>query len=199
MRYVELEAFIRDIEAELKEEYETHNSWHDKGFRKGLESAAIRIKRVYLRYRAQTVDTDCIEPKPVKPAQPEKPPECLHKYRDYAPYLIYRANAGTGILSYKIVEPYLCLKCKERTDVCLEEGERFFSNIEEYKAILVALKEQYPFLRDRALVEDEINDDMLVDREYLRAVDVLQGKVAADRSIKLVLNQAREEAMEGGA
>lgn len=137
-------------------------------------------------------------PAPTKKIVPEKPKECLHKYRDYSPYLIYRANAGTGILSYRIMEPYLCLKCKERKDVCLEEGEKFFSNIEEYKHIIVALNEQYPFLRDRAVVEDEINDDMLVDREYLRAVDVLQGKEAVDRSIKLVLNQPDKEATEGG-
>ncbi len=131
------------------------------------------------------------------PKKPAKPPECAHKFKDYGWYLIYRAN-DKGIFSYKMVEPYLCLKCKQRKDVCLEEGERFFKDIDEYKQILEDFRKKYPQLKDRAEIEDEINDDMMVDREYLRVVEILNGKADVDRSIKLVLNQSGKEKANDG-
>lgn len=129
--------------------------------------------------------------------KPEKPAECVHKFKDYSWYLVYRAN-DRGIFSYKMVEPYLCLKCKQRKDVCLEEGERFFKDIDEYNKILESFRKKYPQLKDRAEIEDEINDDMMVDREYLRVVEILNGKADVDKSIKLVLNQSGKEKANDG-
>lgn len=82
--------------------------------------------------------------------------------------------AGRQSWHIAIIEPYVCIHCKERKNVCLlraaydgvtekEANHLFEENESEYKE----------YLKPRAVVEDMISDFQLVDRTYLELADSL--------------------------
>ena len=120
-----------------------------------------------------------------------KKPSCEHKWRDFDWYLSYtlkKDNSGRSVLTYSIMEPYVCIHCHERKDVTLETGEIPLSDAAKISDILDNLIKSYPRLKYKADIEDAINDEIHVDREYLKFADYLNGrgeKPNADISLKL--------------
>lgn len=105
-------------------------------------------------------------------AEPVKPP-CNHKWKDFDWYLTYDIIGRS--LKYQIYEPYVCIHCKKRKDISLESGTATTSSYKDALETLNIIKERYPKIKDRAIVEDEINDAQLVDREYLKYASMVMG------------------------
>ena len=102
-------------------------------------------------------------------------PECDHKWKDYDWYMRYkltRNDHGTILMEYQIFEPYVCLKCKERKDIKLESGALALVDKDIGKT-LDDIHKTYPKIKPEAIIEDEIRDDIMVDREWLKWHDYL--------------------------
>lgn len=114
-------------------------------------------------------------PEYVPPATTKR--ECEHKYRDFSWYTEGSYNVDTRTLTAKIVEPYVCIHCGHRKDVQLKEVTRFPLSYEESLEEFDKFKEPYEEqLKDKAFVEDEIHDMMLVDQQYLEIYMRLHGE-----------------------
>lgn len=121
--------------------------------------------------------------------------ECQHKWRDYDWILLYHtSNAGKNFC-YEIVEPYVCIHCGKRKDVTLENGVIAVGDATS-NSIYENLKKQYPKIKDRPIVEDEINDAILVDREYLRIADYLRGNADIAKKVELKIGGASDAAVK---
>jgi len=73
----------------------------------------------------------------------------------------------------------VCIHCHKREDMMLENGTRSLLPSEKFKDVLNDIQSTYPRIRNRAEIEDEINDDIKVDREYLKWADFLAGKIGS--------------------
>lgn len=102
------------------------------------------------------------------------PLPCRHKWKDFPWYIEGKYYIQTRSEVITIIEPYVCIHCKERKNVCLlraaydgvtekEANHLFEENESEYKE----------YLKPRAVVEDMISDFQLVDRTYLELADSL--------------------------
>lgn len=92
---------------------------------------------------------------------------CNHKWKDFHWYLEATYFKDDGGFQIKVIEPYVCIYCKERKDVVLRE-QRTYCTRKEASEICDNWEEKYQeHLKDKALVEDEIHDMILVDKEYL--------------------------------
>ena len=104
---------------------------------------------------------------------PEKEPECIHKYQDFPWYIeshTYIHPNSRKIIDYqiKIMEPYVCVKCYQRKDVVLVKHTGENTTYENYWNTIQELEKKYKDkIKSRPEVEDEINDMILVDREYI--------------------------------
>ena len=116
------------------------------------------------------------------------PVKCDHKWRDFDWYIEY-CTRNNGV-DYTITEPYLCIHCGERKNVILEKGHIKLDDGDTEASIVSELINMYPKLRMKAIVEDEVHDAALVDREYLRIADYLRGNGELAREIKLKLGGA---------
>lgn len=112
--------------------------------------------------------------------EPVSPLPCEHKWKDFDWYLIY--NIDGRLLDYTIYEPYVCIHCKERKDIALEHKNIYFDSNKAAYIYIETLNEQYPNIKSRAIVEDEINDAQLVDREYLKIAEWLHGSTTSPPS-----------------
>ena len=111
--------------------------------------------------------------KPV-PAVSEPPP-CRDKWQDSPRISRFYFDYGKGTLKVEIWEPYVCIYCKKRENRKLIEdwysdisGEKIDKLIEEYK------QKYKEHCKHEAVVEDEINDFQLVDREWLEIANMLR-------------------------
>ena len=109
------------------------------------------------------------------PVIPEIPHQ--HVWKDMPWYMEIEYNGTHKTASYKIIEPYICVTCGERKNVCLEKQE--WTNVdsgwrdEEYAKIRKRYKD---YLKPRAVVEDMINNILLVkDPGYLQMVEKMRG------------------------
>lgn len=122
-----------------------------------------------------------------------KPTVCNHKWKDFPWYSLY--GIENGRYYFKIYEPYVCIKCKERRDELLmrmncttskERDRKLEEYHEKYKNKLLDLVE----------VEDMVKDEQLVDREYLKLLEQFENP--ADRFAGLDLfaeiQKAKKEA-----
>ena len=105
----------------------------------------------------------------------EKPKEHKHHWQDFPPYIIY--DIDDSHYDIKIVEPYVCLDCKERKDEVLThisaQGSRCYK---EGMDQIQQLKEQYyGFIQDRLIVEDKIKDIINIDNEYNKYWRLIHG------------------------
>ena len=99
------------------------------------------------------------------------PPQCSHKWRDFKWYMTAEYNDGYDTYSIKIIEPYVCIWCGERKDVVLHSITRQ-GKYQRFAETLKELKQMYgDNIQPRAIIEDQIADQQLVDREYLKIVD----------------------------
>lgn len=97
-----------------------------------------------------------------------EPKVCNHKWKDFPWYSLY--GCENGKYYFKIIEPYVCVKCKERRDEQLmymncgtsKERDRELEKYHEtYKGKLLDMVE----------VMDMVKDEQLVDRGYLDALE----------------------------
>lgn len=108
------------------------------------------------------------------PPQIPPPKECNHKWKDFDWYIDFKIYQHT--LNYTIYEPYVCIHCKERKDVALErENVKGFNSNKEALEYVGSIINKYPKIKDRAIIEDEIHDTQLIDREYLKYAAIVMG------------------------
>lgn len=93
---------------------------------------------------------------------------CEHKYKDFSWYLEGQYEGDSKTVTATIYKPYVCIHCGHRKDVVLDEICHSPITFEEAKKLFAYLKEFYKDkLKEKAYVEDEIHDMMLVDRSYI--------------------------------
>lgn len=105
-------------------------------------------------------------PSPTLPIPIKK--ECDHKYKDFSWYIDAKYDYNSQRLTVKVVEPYVCIHCGHRKDVVLNEVSRYFSEFEQANQFYFEFQEKYKDkIKDKAFLEDEIHDMMLIDKQYL--------------------------------
>ena len=108
---------------------------------------------------------------------PYTPPEktCDHKWKDFNWFIAYDDIPVNGVVTYTIYEPYVCIHCKELKEVILETGQFRARGMEDVEKKINKIREKYPLIKPIAIVQDEINDLQLVDRDYLRIASQVMG------------------------
>ena len=101
----------------------------------------------------------------------QPPAPCQHKWKDFPWYM--EETAKDGRYSYDILQPYVCVKCKERRNKRLE-GYNYSQRSRCLEDIAEAKRVYKDYLKPKAIVEDMVKDEQLVDREYLRLMDEFQ-------------------------
>ena len=108
------------------------------------------------------------------PPEPESPP-CNHKWQDF-PWIIkgqYDPSARDARIT--VVEPYVCIYCKERRDKKLSEKWYYNVSRKDFADIMDTFCEAYKdYAEPEAVVEDKIADFQLVDREWLELANILR-------------------------
>lgn len=105
---------------------------------------------------------------------PPEPPPCKHKYQDFPWYVesTYYMNSNTWVA--RIFEPYVCVHCKHRKNVLLQELTRI-GDLEKTDKWLADLMTEYSeHIQPRPIVEDMIADMQLVDRQWLETMMFLK-------------------------
>ena len=112
------------------------------------------------------------------PAIPEY--HCSHRWKDFDWYIEGTWQSDSNTVSMRIIEPYVCIHCKERKNVTLQEATR--CDIRSLREAQSEADEWVKLFGDRvkeqAIVEDQINDFQLVDRaalEIARRLDPAAG------------------------
>lgn len=95
-----------------------------------------------------------------------------HKWKDFNWYIDAIYYSSDNSFNIKIIEPYVCIYCKERKNIILKEiNATHCSKAEADNTYNNWLKRYEKNIEDRAIIEDKINDMTLVDREYLELYD----------------------------
>lgn len=104
------------------------------------------------------------------------PPPCKHKWQDFPWIIRFYFDYGKGTLKVEIWEPYVCIYCKERKNRKLVEDWYTDVPSEQIDKLMAEYKEKYKeHCQNEAIVEDQINDFQLVDREWLEIANMLRG------------------------
>ena len=114
---------------------------------------------------------------------PPSPPPCNHKWKDF-PWYINSTLFDNGKFLIEIIEPYVCIYCKKQKNIVLKKITR--SNITRSGAneFICELEEKYKdYIKDKAIVNDMINDMILVDREYLRLYEEVVNNKRKDTDV----------------
>ena len=99
---------------------------------------------------------------------PTAPPPCNHKWQDFPWYMDTFFDDGDGTLDIEIIEPYVCVHCLERKNVVLFKESWSEMKPREIDDTIKHYKQLYAdHLQPHAIVEDQIHDMQMVDREYL--------------------------------
>lgn len=105
---------------------------------------------------------------------------CKHTWKDFPWYL--EAHMYPHTCDVIITKPYVCIHCKERRNEILQKNHREFESTEEVFEYVLAFKEEYQDkLQPRAVVEEQIRDMQLVDREALKIAEQI-GIIDCDRT-----------------
>lgn len=106
----------------------------------------------------------------------KKPEPCKHKWKDFKWYYVVSYERGRTYV--RIYEPYVCIYCKERKNVVLDEvwrsGNLRNNLIGLSNMVNTFLSPYRDHLGHRAIIEDEIHDLQLVDRAHLEAHEKLR-------------------------
>lgn len=109
-----------------------------------------------------------------KKTLPPSPSPCRHKWMDFPWYYEAKYMRDTKFFHAKIIEPYVCIHCKERKNIILKEISSYIS-LKDANDVIESWQKTYKDkIQDKAIVEDMINDMQLVDREYLAIAHSLQ-------------------------
>jgi hypothetical protein len=105
---------------------------------------------------------------------------CQHKFQDFPWYI--ESNMVTGNyqsqnrLTYRIIEPYVCIYCGERRDIVLEQRKITGYSKSDMTKIIDNIREIYSDrIKPKPIIEDMINDLKLVDVEHLKWYHFLAG------------------------
>lgn len=119
-----------------------------------------------------------------------KPSACNHKWKDFPWYDVYGFDRSTGKYFFMIMEPYVCIKCKKRQDKQLLKITT--DSLEERNRTLSEYKQKYKDkMLDLVEVEDMVQNEILVDREYLKLLEQFENP--ADRFSGLDLFDGKQE------
>lgn len=134
------------------------------------------VMGLFSRKRKKDSAWDDITTEPLVPMPTlEEPKECDHKWQDFPWYIEANYFSDTQVFKCKVVEPYVCVHCKERRDKVLESYTRQFS-MEEASDFVTKLQDMLGNkILNRIEVEDKINDFIMVDRDYLRGYHLVHG------------------------
>ena len=105
-----------------------------------------------------------------------KKKECQHKYKDFDWYIISNYYIDSHILKVRIMEPYVCIFCGNRIDKELHAYKTVCNREEIDEKVNTFIKPYQSKLKERAFVEDEINDFILVDKDYIEAYILVNNK-----------------------
>ena len=198
---------IRQLRDEINKGFDELRQCINSHFVIGKYDIITRTRIIQNNINSEITSMANIEEKPDSDDRETKKKECEHKWRDYNWYLEYKGKQfpnGNKTFNYTIYEPYVCIYCHKRNTVELENGTIDIRNKTMNDAVR-ELYQKYPKIKSRALIEDEINDDIYVDREYLKWADFLSGrneKLEKDGQIKLKLRineetEANDVVVEG--
>ena len=100
-----------------------------------------------------------------------------HIWKDMPWYMEVEYNGAEAYASYRIIEPYICIGCGERKDVCLEKERWNNIDSETREKYYNKIRHKYrKYLKPRAVVEDMINNILLVkDAGRLNMVEKMYG------------------------
>lgn len=116
------------------------------------------------------------------------PKECDHLWKDFPWYLNGTYDAASRTVELKVYEPYVCIKCKKRKDVLLDSYIRNnISSYNESNEVINKRVENYEeYIKPKAVVEDMVNDEQLVDRQALNILAMLRGETGSEHSLRYV-------------
>lgn len=101
--------------------------------------------------------------------------ECDHRWKDFDWTIIYNDIPINRKVNYEIRKPYVCIHCKKRKEVVLEVGEFRAITVDDVKKGIKKIRDKYPKISPIAVVQDQIYDMQLVDRDYLRIASQVMG------------------------
>lgn len=101
----------------------------------------------------------------------------VHTWKDMPWYMEVEYNGAERSAVYRIIEPYICIICGERKNVCLETQSWENINSDIRNAYYDKIRNKYKkYLKPRAVVEDMINNILLVkDIDHLHMVEKMRG------------------------
>lgn len=103
-----------------------------------------------------------------KKKQELAPPQCRHHWKDFPWYYEATYYRDTSTLNFKVIEPYVCIHCKERKNIELFHRSSYYRDRDKAdKYVTEFLEEHKDKFQARVITEDQIADMQLVDREYL--------------------------------
>lgn len=115
------------------------------------------------------------------------PKECNHMWKDFPWYIDSEYDAFSKTVDLKVYEPYVCIQCKKRKDVLLDSYTRYATSYDEANKIVGNRIEDYEDrIRPKAVIEDMVNDEQLVDRQALNIIAMLRGETAPEHSLRYV-------------
>lgn len=101
--------------------------------------------------------------------------ECNHKWKDFPWYFSGTYYEDTKRYNLKIIKPYVCIHCKARKDIVLNEINRSNYSWEDGSKTLDYYAKKYDqYCEPRPVVENMINDMQLVDKEYLKLIEEIR-------------------------
>ena len=133
-----------------------------------------------------------------KSKEPPKPVECRHHWKDFPWYYEATYYSDHRKLEAKLVEPYVCIHCKERKNISLRTYSSVDVSYNEAKKFIDEWERKYSdHIEDRAIVEDMIHDMQLVDREYLAIVESLANPISGlETEMEKLLKTVKLPALE---
>lgn len=112
--------------------------------------------------------------KKVQPEIVQEPPRCTHKFKDFPWYVESSYYPYEKRFKVVVYEPYVCVLCGKRIEKELYRHESSGTK-KDADTLKEAIEEKYgDKIEDRVLIEDEINDLQLVDREYLKFYEMIK-------------------------
>lgn len=111
---------------------------------------------------------------------------CSHAWQDFPWYIEARYDYKNAILNIDVIEPYVCIHCKERKDEVLDSFERR-DVITQSQALAIkqAFEQRFAqYTAPRCIIEDKILDMQLVDKDYLERVARLV-KIAESQKLEI--------------
>ena len=115
-------------------------------------------------------------------------------WRDYPWYIETSYDHDDRSVTYDVVENYVCVLCKERKRVVLQHGRGCGLSFNEARDLVTSIAAEFAsHLESKAIVEDMIHDDMLVDRERLKIWEKLNER--SGKQIAAAISQEQGEAV----